>query len=92
VTRTLLARLVPALLGVAYLALCAWIDMGGFDPIAIDSHSYMECARGLLETGNLARPTPSGQYELDFQRTPGYPVAIAGLQQIAGLSTPVVLV
>lgn len=88
----LIRRLPETVLAVLFLLACALIDRRGFNPVEIDSHSYINAARGLLVTGSFALPPEDGSADGPprpiYFRTPGLPVVLAPFLALFGDSGP----
>lgn len=76
--RTCKLPVLVGIMAVAYLALCVLLDWRGFQPVVVDSHSYLETARTLLHSGGFLRQVSPGVLEPEYARTPGYPLLLAG--------------
>ena len=85
------SRRVDLILAGVYLLVCAALDHFHFSPIDIDSHSYLNLAKGIAERGEFKLAEDSGRYVSTFTRTPGYPGFLAVLSVFGGATVSVAI-
>ncbi|MGI8908500.1 MAG: hypothetical protein ACR2IE_18650 [Candidatus Sumerlaeaceae bacterium] len=67
-------RRIELFLAFVYLAICGVLDFIRLPHIDIDSHSYVNLARGFLACGEFISQDEHGTVLRSFVRTPGYPM------------------